>query len=56
MRCFQRRAFIVLTISLMCAAIMVVAGCNTVEGVGKDISGAGQGLADLAADINPENN
>jgi predicted small secreted protein len=48
------RLFVI--VAVLTAAISVIGGCNTVEGVGKDLSGAGQGLADIAADINPENN
>lgn len=32
---------------------LLTAGCNTVEGVGHDVSALGQGLADVAADSNP---
>jgi entericidin B len=56
MNCVKHRVGIVSAVALACAAMIGVAGCNTIEGVGKDLSGAGQGLADIAADVNPENN
>lgn len=35
---------------LLGTAILLVGGCNTVEGVGEDVSAAGQTLADVASD------
>jgi predicted small secreted protein len=32
------------------AALMAVAACNTVEGVGRDVSAAGKAVAGAAAD------
>jgi predicted small secreted protein len=41
------RKLIVLTAA---AAALLVAACNTVEGVGKDVSAAGQAVTKTAAD------
>ncbi|MFG0243106.1 MAG: entericidin A/B family lipoprotein [Phycisphaerales bacterium JB054] len=34
------------------ASLAIVAGCNTVEGVGKDVEAAGDAVADTARDAN----
>jgi predicted small secreted protein len=36
-------------------AAVTLSGCNTMEGIGEDISAAGQGMADLSAKANPDN-
>jgi predicted small secreted protein len=36
---------------LTAAACLLIASCNTVRGIGEDVSAAGQGLADVAQDI-----
>lgn len=36
-------------------AAVLLPGCNTMEGIGEDISAAGQGMADLSAKANPDN-
>ena len=36
------------TLLLTAAFVMALVGCNTVEGVGKDIEAAGEGIQDAA--------
>jgi len=41
------------------AALLMAAtlhGCNTMEGIGEDISAAGQSMADVSAKTNPDSN
>jgi predicted small secreted protein len=39
-----------IVLSAAAAALLVVAACNTVEGVGKDVSAAGKAVANTAKD------
>lgn len=32
---------------------LLFAGCNTIEGIGKDIEAIGQGTSEVAKDVNP---
>jgi predicted small secreted protein len=43
-----------LAIAVAAMAAVLVQGCNTIEGVGADVSAAGQGLADAAHNNNPD--
>ena len=36
------------TLSLLIASLLVLAGCNTVQGVGKDVQKAGEKVEDAA--------
>ena len=38
--------------AVLVVAVLATTGCNTVRGVGEDVSAAGQGLADVAGDMN----
>lgn len=42
-----------LFVLLAAAAAVSVAACNTVEGAGKDVSAAGNAVANTAADAKP---
>lgn len=42
--------FTMMTAALAVAALFV-GGCNTLQGLGEDLSAAGEGLADVAEDI-----
>ncbi|MCI0364967.1 MAG: hypothetical protein L0Y44_13870 [Phycisphaerales bacterium] len=48
LRCLPR--FTLVSCALALAALFI-AGCNTVQGVGEDLSAVGQGLADVAEDV-----
>ena len=34
---------------LVCAAVIILAGCNTVKGAGQDISSGGQAISNAAS-------
>jgi predicted small secreted protein len=36
---------IILTLSLMTAALFFITGCNTISGIGKDVSSLGKAVA-----------
>ena len=36
---------------LVCAAVIVLAGCNTVKGAGQDISRGGQAVSNTATEV-----
>ena len=36
-------------------AALMLSGCNTMEGIGEDISAAGQSMADMSSKTNPDN-
>lgn len=42
----------VLAAGAMAASVAIVAGCNTVEGVGEDVEAAGDAVSDTARDAN----
>lgn len=42
----------VLAAGAVAASVAVVAGCNTIEGVGEDVEAAGDAVADTARDAN----
>jgi len=42
----------VLAAGAMAASVAVIAGCNTIEGVGEDVEAAGDAVADTARDAN----
>lgn len=42
----------VLAAGVAAASLALVAGCNTVEGVGRDVEAAGDAVADTARDAN----
>lgn len=44
----QNRLQSLLSIVVLCAACMIIAGCNTIEGAGRDIEAAGDGIQDAA--------
>ena len=46
----RRDAYHTLLAGAALAAVLVLAGCNTTEGVGKDIESAGDSLKDTARD------
>ena len=37
-----------IAITLMSVALLAVTGCNTIEGVGRDVSSAGKSVSDAA--------
>ena len=37
-----------IAITLMSVALLAVTGCNTIEGVGRDVSSAGKAVSDAA--------
>lgn len=41
----RHKAFALLT---LLATVLILAGCNTVEGAGKDVERAGEGIQDAA--------
>ncbi len=36
---------------LVCASVVILAGCNTVKGAGKDISKGGQAVSNTATEV-----
>ena len=42
-----------LAFMLLAAVALLLVGCNTIQGLGEDISAAGTGLANIAHDANP---
>ena len=42
-----------LALVVLGAVAMLLVGCNTIHGIGEDISAAGTGLANIAKDSNP---
>lgn len=42
--------------TLLIMMMAMLGACNTIEGMGHDLSAAGDGLADIAADMNPDKN
>ena len=51
----RRFALTVLPLLLLILLILMVWGCNTIEGAGRDLSVGGNFLADTASDLNPQN-
>ena len=49
-RSFRRSAMRKLALLAVSAAALLVAACNTVEGVGRDVSAAGRAVANTASD------
>ena len=39
------------TLLLVCASVIILAGCNTVKGAGKDISRGGQAVSNTATEV-----
>ena len=50
----DRRWISLLLSGAVIVAITLLCGCNTVEGVGRDVQAVGEGTADLARDANPD--
>jgi predicted small secreted protein len=42
-----------LALAVLGAVALLLVGCNTMRGIGEDISAAGSGLANLAKDSSP---
>lgn len=40
-----------LMVGVFAAALLGLAGCNTVEGAGEDIQAAGEGISDTSRDV-----
>ncbi|HET6468740.1 MAG TPA: entericidin A/B family lipoprotein [Geminicoccaceae bacterium] len=47
----SRNLFGAFTLALLIGAAAVLAGCNTMEGMGRDVSAAGDTLTDTAEDV-----
>lgn len=50
----MRKLTLLLCLGLLTAAFLALSGCNTVEGVGKDIEATGSGLSNAADDAKPD--
>lgn len=44
---------VIVIILIALALTLLFAGCNTIEGIGKDIEAIGQGTSEVAKDVNP---
>ncbi|MHC4948131.1 MAG: entericidin A/B family lipoprotein [Planctomycetota bacterium] len=46
----MKKSMMIAALALFALALLALPACNTVEGVGRDVSAAGDGLANLADD------
>lgn len=44
---------VIIIILIALVLTLIFAGCNTIEGIGKDIEAIGQGTSEVAKDVNP---